>query len=112
MSPGLNFEKFARVSKNLRKFSLSEWQFIGPMTKERNVFFRPAETAGFSPWNRDIGSFLAKPSVKPTKQRDKQFFIGSWRSDQYVEEYATICMCLDRCGEKSELSCARVLMEQ
>jgi hypothetical protein len=53
-SPGLNFEKFARVSKNLRKFSLSEWQFIGPMTKQRNVFFRPAETAGFGPWHRDM----------------------------------------------------------
>jgi hypothetical protein len=54
MSPGLNLEKIARVSKNLRKFSLSEWQFIGSMTKHRNVFFRPAETAGFGPWHRDI----------------------------------------------------------
>ena len=33
LNPGLNLEKFARVSKNLRKFSLSEWQFIGPTTK-------------------------------------------------------------------------------
>ena len=49
-SPGL----IARLSKNLRKFSLSEWQFIGPTTKQRNVFVRPAETAGFSPWHRDI----------------------------------------------------------
>ena len=53
-SPGLNLEKFARVSKNLRKFSLSEWQFIAPMTKQRNVFFRPAETAGFGPRHRVI----------------------------------------------------------
>ena len=51
---GLNFEKFARVSKNLRKFSLSEWQFIGPTTKQRNVFVLPAETTGFGPWHRDI----------------------------------------------------------
>jgi hypothetical protein len=51
---GLNLEKFARVSKNLRKFSLSEWQFIRPMTKQQNVFVRPAETAGFGPWYRDI----------------------------------------------------------
>ena len=53
-SPGLNLEKFARVSKNLRKFSLSEWQFIRPTTKQRNDFVRPAETAGFGPWYRDI----------------------------------------------------------
>jgi hypothetical protein len=53
-SPGLNFEKFARVSKNLRKFSLSEWQLIGPMTKHRKGFFRPAETASFGPWHRDM----------------------------------------------------------
>jgi hypothetical protein len=56
MSPGLNLEKFAQVSKNLRKFSLSEWQFIGQTAKQRNVFFRPAETAGFGPWHRDIFS--------------------------------------------------------
>jgi hypothetical protein len=53
-SPGLNLEKFARVSKNLRKFSLSEWQFIRQTTKQRNVFVRPAETAGFGPWHMDI----------------------------------------------------------
>jgi hypothetical protein len=53
-SPGLNLEKFASVSKNLRKFSLSEWQFIGLTTKQRIVFFQPARTAGFSPWHRDI----------------------------------------------------------
>jgi hypothetical protein len=46
-SPGLNLEKFAQVSKNLRKFSLSEWQFIDPTTKQRNVYFQPTETAGF-----------------------------------------------------------------
>ena len=34
-SPGLNLEKFARLSKKLRMFSLSEWQFIGPATKQR-----------------------------------------------------------------------------
>ena len=37
--PCANFEKFARVSKNLRKFSLSEWQFVDPTTKQWNVFF-------------------------------------------------------------------------
>ena len=53
-SPGLNFKKFARVSKTLMKFSLSEWQFIDPTIKQRNVFVRPGETAGFGPWHRDI----------------------------------------------------------
>jgi hypothetical protein len=42
-SPGdvswINLEKFARVSKNLRQFSLSEWQFIGSKTNQQNVFF-------------------------------------------------------------------------
>ena len=40
--------------QKLEEVLLSEWQFIGPMTKQRNVFFLPAETAGFGPWHRDI----------------------------------------------------------
>jgi hypothetical protein len=33
---------------------VSEWQFIRPMAKQRNVFVRPAKTAGFGPWHRDM----------------------------------------------------------
>jgi hypothetical protein len=50
------------MRKNLRKFSLSKWQFIGPTTKQRNVFFRQAEIAGFGPWQRDMRKMSKKIS--------------------------------------------------
>jgi hypothetical protein len=55
------------VSKNLRKFSLSEWQFICPTTKQQNVFVRLAETAGFSPWHRDISANIGATNKLPSK---------------------------------------------
>jgi hypothetical protein len=58
------------VSKNLRKFSLTEWQIIDPTTKQRNVLFRPAKTAGFGPWHRDIAMFYVNYLI--VGEREKQ----------------------------------------